>query len=331
MRRLVEHPLLRLAQLEKRGGLGGERLDEFHLTEQRADDQHFRDAADLLADVRPAPATGAFDVENLLGQFFAAHETISEAWRPPEGGQLSTTFACGMPAASSRRRRRVQFARRRLVTSGSSARRACRSAAGRCRRGALRSAGLRRLGRRGRRPVPPRSSAFRPWLRASASGFGRSISAFGAPPPSDFGPLRSAFGSAFGRDGLRPLHLRPSDFSASVSSGSASFGRGPLRLGFRLLRLGVAPSARVASALSAQAFSAFGAARPRRGFSLLLLGASAFGLRLSGFAARPSLSVSAGAPSGVGLAGLALHGRAPLRLLLDTGRPPPLPARRRRP
>ncbi|MGY4461871.1 hypothetical protein ACVWYI_005831 [Bradyrhizobium sp. LB13.1] len=57
--------------------LRGLRFCQFHLTEDRADDQHLRIAADLAADVFPAPALLALDVEQLLGEVFAFHVRIS--------------------------------------------------------------------------------------------------------------------------------------------------------------------------------------------------------------------------------------------------------------
>src|SRR5262245_8184828 len=65
---LVEQDGLGVAQAEQLGRLGGLRLGELHLAEQRADQEHWRIAADLLADVFPAPALLALDIENFLGE-----------------------------------------------------------------------------------------------------------------------------------------------------------------------------------------------------------------------------------------------------------------------
>src|ERR1700722_5167608 len=75
-RHLVEHRGLGLGEGEQVGGLGGLRLGELHLAEQRADDQHRRHAADLAADVAPLPALLALDVEDLLGELVAGHEAV---------------------------------------------------------------------------------------------------------------------------------------------------------------------------------------------------------------------------------------------------------------
>src|SRR6185312_13564584 len=55
---------------------GGLRLCQLHLPHDGADDQHVGIAADLFADMLPAPALLAFDVEQLLGEVFAFHVAL---------------------------------------------------------------------------------------------------------------------------------------------------------------------------------------------------------------------------------------------------------------
>src|SRR5215813_10309292 len=76
-RHLVEQRGLGRAQAEQLARLGGLRLGQLHLAEQRAHQQYRRIAADLLADVLPAPAVLALDVENLFGESGAIHPWVS--------------------------------------------------------------------------------------------------------------------------------------------------------------------------------------------------------------------------------------------------------------
>src|SRR5215510_12122630 len=76
-RHLVEQRGLGRAQAEQLARLGGLRLGQLHLAEQCAHQQHRRIAADLLADMLPAPALLALDVENLFGESGAIHLWVS--------------------------------------------------------------------------------------------------------------------------------------------------------------------------------------------------------------------------------------------------------------
>src|SRR5882672_11056419 len=75
-RHLVEHRGLDRRQAEQLTGLGGLRLGQLHLAEQRANEQNLGIAADLPTDVLPGPALLALDVENLLGEIGAFHRYL---------------------------------------------------------------------------------------------------------------------------------------------------------------------------------------------------------------------------------------------------------------
>jgi hypothetical protein len=53
-----------------------QRLDQLHLAKQRADDEDRRHATDFRCDMRPGPAPGTLDVEDLLSQLLAAHVNV---------------------------------------------------------------------------------------------------------------------------------------------------------------------------------------------------------------------------------------------------------------
>ena len=72
-RNLVEHRDFRLRQSEQFAGVRRLRLGQFHLTEDGTDDQHLGIAADLVADVFPAPPLLALDVEQLLREVGSFH------------------------------------------------------------------------------------------------------------------------------------------------------------------------------------------------------------------------------------------------------------------
>src|SRR5262249_16472532 len=79
MRHLVEQSLLALAQAEQFGRPRGLRLGQFHLAEQGAGDQNRRHAADIGANLFPAPAFLAFDVKQFRGEFGPRHGDL--LWR----------------------------------------------------------------------------------------------------------------------------------------------------------------------------------------------------------------------------------------------------------
>jgi hypothetical protein len=72
-RHLVEHRNFGLRQPEHLAGIRRLRLRQFHLAKDGADDQDFGVAADLFADVFPAPAFLALDVEQLFGEVGSFH------------------------------------------------------------------------------------------------------------------------------------------------------------------------------------------------------------------------------------------------------------------
>src|SRR5262249_53104543 len=95
---LVEHRLLGVTQSEQLGRLGGLRLGQFHLPEQRAGDQHRRHAADLFADMLPRPAFLALDIEDFFGEVGTVHGRAP--WCLMRPARLRQTYyAIHMPAA----------------------------------------------------------------------------------------------------------------------------------------------------------------------------------------------------------------------------------------
>src|SRR5215470_5973551 len=70
---LVEQRRLRLRQAEQVSGVGGLRLGELHLAQQRAHQQHRRSAAGLFVDMFPAPSLLALDVENFFREIGTCH------------------------------------------------------------------------------------------------------------------------------------------------------------------------------------------------------------------------------------------------------------------
>src|SRR6266536_1674291 len=74
-------------------------LCELHLAEQRRCDQHRGESADLAADVFPAPALLALDVEDLFGQLYALHGVVSFSSQE-HGANDRRTLATGMPAGA---------------------------------------------------------------------------------------------------------------------------------------------------------------------------------------------------------------------------------------
>src|SRR6202041_1913692 len=72
----VKHRGLRFGQPEQLAGIGGLRLGQLHLAQDGADDQDFGIAADLFADVLPAPALLALDVEQLFSEVGSFHVSL---------------------------------------------------------------------------------------------------------------------------------------------------------------------------------------------------------------------------------------------------------------
>src|SRR6202035_5629150 len=72
-RRLVEQRRFGFGQAEQLGGVRGLRFCQFHLAEAGTDDQDLGVAADLFADVFPAPALLALDVEQFFGEVGSFH------------------------------------------------------------------------------------------------------------------------------------------------------------------------------------------------------------------------------------------------------------------
>src|SRR6185437_17058886 len=70
---LVQHRGFGLRQSEQLARVGGLRFCQFHLAENGADDQDFGIAANFFADVFPAPALLALDVEQLFGEVGSLH------------------------------------------------------------------------------------------------------------------------------------------------------------------------------------------------------------------------------------------------------------------
>ena len=73
-RHFIEQSLLDFGEAEQFCSGRSLRLGQLHLSEDSAHDQHLGMAADLGADVFPAPAVLALDVEQLLGEIGSLHE-----------------------------------------------------------------------------------------------------------------------------------------------------------------------------------------------------------------------------------------------------------------
>src|SRR5262249_11092132 len=76
----------------------GLRLGELHLAENGADDQHLGIAADLVADVLPAPALLALDIEQLFREVGSFHCSL------PSRDQCAMTCAELESTAAAARR-----------------------------------------------------------------------------------------------------------------------------------------------------------------------------------------------------------------------------------
>jgi len=80
MRNLVEQGGFTRAQAKQLTRLGGLRLGELHLTQQRAGDHDWRHATDRIADVVPGPTVLALDIEDFLSQVRTHHGVFSPVW-----------------------------------------------------------------------------------------------------------------------------------------------------------------------------------------------------------------------------------------------------------